>query len=897
MNAFVAWKLAAGWEPAPEAAGPAPAASATAPARRGLPAKKKADKRRQAPAAAEYPPVPGPAAGIELPSAALYAIAGLAGFVFFLMELVWYRMLAPILGGSTYTLGLILAVALAGIGAGAALYPLVYRDRRPDLRSLALTLAWEALAIALPFALGDRLAILALILRSLAVYGFLGQVLGWLVVAGIVVFPAALVSGIQFPVLIALIGEGRANVGKQLGQAFGWNTVGAMAGSLAGGFGLLSLLTAPGVWKLAVILLAASAVFALVLELRRGKEAGRMLQPLALVALAALCLTALGPTAGWRHGGIGAGRAALPGQTRSDLRAFLNGARRHILWEADGRESSVAISVQNGIAFIVSGKSDGNSVTDAPTQVMLGVLAALLHQGPRDGLVIGLGTGESAGWLASLPAIERVDVVELEPAILEVARVCAPMNHDVLAHPKIHLVLNDAREVLQTTGRRYDIIASEPSNPYRTGVSSLYTREFYRAARQRLRPGGIFVQWLQGYEIDQETVRIVLGTLGDTFPNVEIWETNHADLLLVCSAEPLVYSADDLKRRIVEPAMARALLAAWRTTTVEGVLAHLVADRRYSAAVADQPGALINRDDRNILEYSFARTVGRIGGLTNSALRSEAIAAGLHRPLQLKDHVDWERVEDCRVASYALVAEAPLAGAMFGGDRAKRADALAALVLRSDPQEAVRLWESQPKPPYDVPETLAVALAYAMLGNERAQDLVAPVAEKCPIEAKAIAAVLAARQNQYDRALALIEETLAALRRDATPNRYVLHQVFLAAAQLPDKHPAAARPLYEAFQRPLSVYLFEDRRKGMLFLFGARLGGQAFVDAALALEPHPPWEATILAARVRAYEQANHPNLARARRELAELRGMSPEARVLSVPAAAKVPNPQAGNR
>ena len=124
-------------------------------------------------------------------------------------------------------------------------------------------------------------------------------------------------------------------------------------------------------------------------------------------------------------------------------------------------------------------------------------------------MVIGLGTGSTAGWLGAVPAIDRVDVVELEPLILEVARACAPVNQNVLDNPKVHVTIGDARETLLTTRDRYDLIASEPSNPYRAGIASLFTQEYYRAAADRLNDDGVFVQWVQAYEIDTPTLRTI----------------------------------------------------------------------------------------------------------------------------------------------------------------------------------------------------------------------------------------------------------------------------------------------------------------------------------------------------------------------------------------------------
>src|SRR5205814_5181305 len=141
-------------------------------------------------------------------------------------------------------------------------------------------------------------------------------------------------------------------------------------------------------------------------------------------------------------------------------------ARRATKWEREGVESSVALNAEAGLAFVVNGKIDGNAQIDAGTQMMGGLVGAVIHPSPKRALVIGLGTGETAGWLADAPGVERVDVIELEPAILEVATWCAPVNRNVLANPKVHIHIGDAREYLLVDDARYDVVFSEPSNPY-----------------------------------------------------------------------------------------------------------------------------------------------------------------------------------------------------------------------------------------------------------------------------------------------------------------------------------------------------------------------------------------------------------------------------------------------
>jgi predicted membrane-bound spermidine synthase len=887
VNALAAWRLSRRWKPLANELPESQAAT-----------RRKPEKKAREAAA---PVLAAPELNNQAAAAPrlIYMAAGIVGFAFFLMELIWYRMLGPILGGTTFTFGLILAVALAGIGIGGALYPLLYRRRVPTLRDFALTCGWEALAIAVPFALGDRLAILAFVLQGLRYFGFAGQTFGWLVVAGIVVFPAAVLAGIQFPLLIALLGRGTRDIGRQVGQAFAWNTVGAIAGSLAGGFGLLPLLTAPQAWKLVVIVLAVLALAALwaayrELQLQEPKnqrtkssEFARprffgssdlryfgisMLHPLAVTAAAAVCLLALGPTAVWRHSAIGAGRTRLPpalSATRNEIVAWMHDRRRNIAWEADGREVSVGIATMGGVAFLVSGKSDGNAATDAGTQIMFPVLAAMLHADPRESLVIGLGTGESAGWLAVLPSMERVDVVELEPAIAAVAAAAAPLNNNVLNHPKVHLTFNDAREVVQTTRRQYDLIASEPSNPYRAGVASLYTLDFYRLVRARLKPGGLFAQWVQGYEIDIPTVRMVLGTLRTVFPYVEVWETKPGDMLMVCAADPPTYDLARLTERLAMPAYREALRIGWRTQRVEGILAHHLANEKFVSTVAAQEVTDLNTDNQNFLEYRFARTVGVGGGFSTFNLREEARSHGLHRPLRIESGVDWEAVEDYIVDYNAVIGDVPVSVQHYTGRRAERAQALSDFYYYNGAR-VIQHWESLGKPPQDWIELYALAFSYAQQGDEKARPLIERLRAASPTEALILDALLLHQQDRTTEAGPLLAKAFTALRADATLHPRLSEPACKLAAQIVEKDPQQAPQLYESLSRPFAVYLFNERRQLTRCLIAQRISPQATAAAVADLEPHVPWDAQFLQMRLDAYKAANSPLLQRARRDVAK---------------------------
>jgi spermidine synthase len=479
-------------------------------------------------------------------------VAAVLGFAFFSMEMVWYRMLAPILGGSTYTFGMILAIALSGIVIGSWVYASLKSRLKPGLSLLSLTCSLEAFFLAVPFWLGDSLALFVTALKSLDVYGFPGIVGSWFFILLIVIFPAAGAAGFSFPLLIAMRGQGARDVGQQTGMVYAWNTVGSILGALITAVFLLPFLSAPGCWKAVVALLVAVSLVALLPILRRRSYVLLKLALFIMPVLSVMLLLGEGPTAFWRHSGIGAGKLNLIGSDSNSIQKKINNKRSTVVWEKDGRESGVALVRFNGLSFVINGKSDGNSWYDGPTQVMAGMVAAILHPKPQRAMVIGLGTGSSGGWLGSIPTMQQVDVVELEPAIIEVARACGPVNNYVLDNPKVNIIIGDGRETLLTSKEEYDLIFSEPSNPYRVGISSLYTREFYQAVVERLSPQGYFSQWVQGYHMDSQTIRTIIATLGETFPSVEIWQSATDDLLFVCSLEKKSYSVDQLRQRIAE---------------------------------------------------------------------------------------------------------------------------------------------------------------------------------------------------------------------------------------------------------------------------------------------------------------------------------------------------------
>lgn len=808
----------------------------------------------------------------------IYSLAGIVGVVFLGLELVWYRMLSPLLGGTTFTFGMILATALSGIGGGSYLYSRRGRQKRATPHLLATTLLLEAVFALFPLAVGDDFAVAAASLQGVKALGFPYAVGLWALLASSVVLLPALVAGYQFPVLISLLGEGREKVAIHIGRTYAFNTGGSILGSLSVGFVLLPSLGAVATWKLLCFALLSAAVGTVLMASSAGGWRRKANLPLAVLFLSGVVLGAApGPSAAWRHSSIGVGRSSLDTSSENSLKAWLVQEQKNVAWEVDGRESTVGMHIANSVGFVVNGKNDGNTRFDRATQVMSTVLGALLHPAPADVFVVGLGTGMSAGWTASLPDVDRVVVAELEPAILKIARAAETANQQVLDRGDVEIFLGDAREYLLTTDRKFDLIFSEPSNPYRAGIASLFTREMYQNAKGRLRPGGYYLQWLQGYEIDAKTVRTVLKTLRSVFGEVEIWHTTSNDLLLLCSETPIVIDLENLRRKVELPAYREALRRAWHHDSAEGVLSRHLLPTTITKRIAAVPGTQINTDDANVLEYSFARTLG--GGSTSL---SRDLALLFHRDAQgrprVRGEVDWDRV-------YALSARDTNDADLRAFPRLAEADVPRALAVNRvcfgdniPPREEIRdLLEA---PDLDFVEQALRTLALAEYGDESFRQGVSSLrAQGFSAEALLAESRFRMAREEYPGAAEKLLQAVPLLRSKPlmlcnTPERLLASFLPLAVAS-----PELRKGLLDALLRgPFAIYLLENERRKVAAQIAAlpSTEPQACLRALGSdlLEPH--WNEDFLKLRYACLLRANHPERERAGEDLVEFLEKTP---------------------
>jgi spermidine synthase len=699
------------------------------------------------------------------------AVCALSGFVALLSEVAWTRGLTLVLGSSTYAFTVMLVTLLAGVAAGS----LVTARLLPHTPDLFRTLACLQAAIAVASLVGAHLfAELPVFYLYLfrAVSGVPALLVGGqFALAALIMLPPALLMGAVFPVVVQLIGGPSRGVGEPVGRAYAANTAGAVLGAFLGGFLLIP--TIGIAWTLTVAIAVSLAVAPGLLIL-----SGRHWRGASVTAALLLALPALAPR--WEALTMSSGvykEAALylslyPSPREVFVRLL---PQFRLLYYREGPAATVTVTERPSLedhrhlALAIDGKVDASTAGDMPTQVLSGHLPLLLHRRPETVLVVGLASGVTLGAVTRHP-VRQVTAVEIEPAVVEASRLFAPFNHHPLADPRVRLIVDDARNVLLLSRDRYDVIISEPSNPWMSGPAKLFTREFFELGRRRLEPGGLFVQWLQLYGMAEPSLKTLLRTFQAVFPHLLVFQPNAGDLLLVGGLDPVRVRVPQAEDRISN-APVRADLA---RVGVRDLLDLLTRFRAGDAEVSAYAGAgPLNTDDNALVEFSApwelyldtaarnAEALARAGGgaaryvdgdWASPRERARFLTDLAARTLAVRE---WRQAEEAARDALALARSAD--GLWVLGE---------ALGRQGRPEEAVRLWRDALA---EDAGHVAARLSLALHDQERgeageAQPHLAALRERLPDDPR-ILTLLGVNQYRLGR----YSEAMALLARAAEP--------------------------------------------------------------------------------------------------------------------------------
>ena len=453
---------------------------------------------------------------------------GLSGFAVIMYEVAWSRLLALTMGSSVYAFGTLVVVVLAGLGIGSAAYARLRLPAGAHIAAFALLQCLIGLAAVASLVIAPRLP--HLFIRFYPVFrdAFGWQIAAYVVLTVLLAFVPALLSGATFPAVIGSLGGALARLGRTFGTAYGANTIGTVLGAFLAGFVFIPAL---GLRATIVIGVTANLIAGVSVLLRTMLPWRRRLPALLAVAAALAIVVTLPP---WPREVFAAGVGFFASRFGS-LSAIEQAIRDlRLLYYKDGINTTISVDqVGEDLVYRSNGKTDASTYpTDMSTQQLLGHLPMLRHAAPRDVFVLGLGTGVTAAAVARYP-VRRIDIVELEPAGVEASRFFDRQNRSILNDPRVRLLLADGRNRLRASADRYDVIISDPSDIWVAGTGALFTLEFYEAARARLRPGGIMVQWVHTHALSQDDLALLVATFRAAFPDTEIWTPAFGDLILL----------------------------------------------------------------------------------------------------------------------------------------------------------------------------------------------------------------------------------------------------------------------------------------------------------------------------------------------------------------------------
>lgn len=524
-------------------------------------------------------------------------LAGFSGFATMALEIGWIRYFGLMLGSSTYAFTLMLAAFITGIGLGSLWLSRAKAGRLPLMPLLAVSLLVTAGFLALELQLYDRLPYaLAHLRRAFApdvdAYPYY-QVAVYTACFLLMCLPTV-VAGIVFPATVRLATEA-GRMGGRLGRIYAMNTVGTVLGATLTGLVLFGLIGLEWVLRGVMLGYAIGAAVLAVLCLRGRLKTGIIAAAAVIAVGHFVAFTSPDPRL------LNLGLYRRQTELSADFAQFkaANTADR-LAYVGEGPHAAVTVRESGARplrVMTVNGKPDASNGADMNPQALLGHLPVLLHPAPKRVFVLGLGSGVTAG--AALTHGVQVDVAEISGEVVDAARLFAPSNEGVHDHPNATVFIEDARTVLRFSPTTYDVIISEPTNPWQAGIAGLFTVEFFDQVRARLTPGGLFVQWMHSYEIDDASMRMVVATLLARFRHVNVFEMGRNDYMFIAGDAPLTLDAANFEARFMQPAVRRNLARIGMTHPFAVLATQVKSAARLRAEVEGE----VNSDEHPLLEF------------------------------------------------------------------------------------------------------------------------------------------------------------------------------------------------------------------------------------------------------------------------------------------------------
>jgi spermidine synthase len=532
----------------------------------------------------------------------------LSGFISMIYEVAWSRTLSLLVDSSVYGFSIMLTTFLVGIALGSYFFS----SKVDTLRHQGFAWAWMQIGIGI-FAFLSLVFFQELPYWYLLLYRSLGKSInllltGKFLLAFFIMLAPTLFMGAIFPLTIKIYTSSLKQVGRMVGNVYTINTIGCILGSFAGGFFLIPLLGIRNTILLGIGLNLLLGLFLLVITTSPRPSVKWIAAP--AVFLVTLIILWFPPA--WKTplmvSGVYIYAHNFKDTSRQQLLEMYEPQNEPLLFYKEGHTCTISVhkSRRTGTIYMKSnGKVEASTKGDMPTQVLVGQLPMLLAPHMDEVLVVGMGSGVTVGSVTPFPA-KKITLVELEEAVIQGSRFFDQVNNQPLKDNRLILRVADARNYLLVTPDQYDVIISEPSNPWMAGVANVFTQEFFRLGYRKLKPAGVFCQWLQLYKISPESFRTVLTTFHSVFPYIYVFQPQPKDLIMVGFKQKPDLSLTRLKERMEWRPVAQDLKRIGVTDLSDLTSRFMMGPAEVATVTRN---GVLNTDDNALIEFSTPKTL------------------------------------------------------------------------------------------------------------------------------------------------------------------------------------------------------------------------------------------------------------------------------------------------
>jgi len=560
----------------------------------------------------------------DLFHAAALSIIAVSGFCTMAYEVIWTKLIGLIVGPTTYSFTIVLTTFIAGLAIGSFFFGRV-SDRIKKSNVIHMLIATQIIAALSALAISQVLGNSQIFFAKL-IFSVRDHFTHLLMIKAVILFLFMIIPtffmGAAFPLTGKICTHTLRQTGRHIGFIYAVNTVGAVAGSFCAGFLLIPLMGKERGLELVIsVQLFTSLIFIGYIQWKKRRGTGKWALS-ALLILLGLCTSLFysswSPWPHWNRKMLASGKYHRYQEIKdkkvgwiealfSGMDIFSGFEKDKLVFFGDGIggfttvwQSATNVLGHSYYTMLNNGKADASSSkSDMCTQTVSAHFPLIFHPEPKDVLVIGLGSGITAGEVLHYP-VDSLDVVEISEQVVKASRFFNPWNNGVLLNPKTDLVIQDGRAHLALSDRKYDVIISEPSNPWMAGLASLFTREYMQLAKNRLKKGGVYVQWFHSYQMNWPMFAMVGRTFSTVFPNSLLLTTNPGkigpDFLLIGFKEEAEMDMDIAQKNVEYAKKSKNM-----TLYNPDILVHLIISEDLQKLFQKGP---INTDDRPYLEFA-----------------------------------------------------------------------------------------------------------------------------------------------------------------------------------------------------------------------------------------------------------------------------------------------------